>query len=213
MAAADPRQALADIRKQLSEERRRQETAAREQSEKEALARREAGLFRTLVGDATPVNQGNRVLRSTKPPPPVPLRRAADPAQEPPAAAAFSDGADDLLPVGEDAPFARDGVAPQTLRKLRRGDPPPQATLDLHGLNRDQARSALYGFLHGALRQGARCVRVVHGKGLGSSHGQPVLKTLVRRWLTQSGQVLAYVAAAPADGGDGALLVLLQPRG
>jgi DNA-nicking Smr family endonuclease len=212
MAAADPRQALADIRKQLSEERRRQEIAAREKTEKDALARREAGLFRALVGDATPVNQGDRVLRAAKPPPPVPLRRAADPAQAPRAAAAFSDGADDLLPIGEDAPFARDGVAPQTLRKLRRGDPPPQATLDLHGLNRDQARNALSGFLQDALRQGARCVRVVHGKGL-SSHGQPVLKTLVRRWLTQSGQVLAYVAAAPADGGDGALLVLLQPRG
>jgi DNA-nicking Smr family endonuclease len=210
--AADPRQTLADLRNRLSEDRRKQDIAAREKAEKDAVARREASLFRALVGDATPISQGNRAVKSVKPPPPVPLRRSADGGQDDNPPAAFSDGADGPMPGGEDAPFARDGVAPQTLRKLRRGDPAPQATLDLHGMNRDQARSGLSTFLQRALIEGMRCVRVVHGKGISSANGQPVLKTLVRRWLTQSGQVLAYVPAPPADGGDGALLVLLQPR-
>ena len=213
MAADDPRQALADIRNRLSEERRKQEIAARQRTEKDALARRESGLFRAVVGDTTPISQPNRVVKSVQAPPPVPLRRSS--AAEPEAAqlSSFSDGADGALPTGEDAPFARDGVAPQTLRKLRRGDPPAQATLDLHGMNRDQARNALSTFLQRALQDGSRCVRIVHGKGISSIDGQPVLKSLVRRWLTQSGQVLAYIPAHPAEGGDGALLVLLQPRG
>lgn len=213
MAAEDPRQVLADIRNRLSEDRRKQDIAAKEKAEKDALARREAGLFRALVGDATPISQGNRAVRSTKAPPPVPLRRPADANGYDSPPATFSDGALDTMPTGDDAPFARDGIAPQTLRKLRRGDPAPQATLDLHGMNRDQARNALSSFLQHALYQALRCVRVVHGKGISSTNGQPVLKTLVRRWLSQSGQVLAYVPASPADGGEGALLVLLQPRG
>jgi hypothetical protein len=37
----------------------------------------------------------------------------------------------------------------------------------LHGLRSDEAREALGGFIRQAHRQGWRCVRVVHGKGLG----------------------------------------------
>ena len=213
MAKDDPRQALADIRGRLSEDRRKKEAAARQQAEKDGLQRREADLFRSVVGDATPISQPTRVANQVKPPPPLPLRRtsAAEPDADPPAS--FSDGVDGAMPTGEDAPFARDGIAAQVLRKLRRGDPPAQATLDLHGMNRDQARNALSAFLRRALQDGMRGVRVVHGKGISSTAGQPVLKSLVRRWLVQSGQVLAFVPASPAEGGDGAVLVLLQPRG
>ena len=56
-----------------------------------------------------------------------------------------------------------------------------------------------------------RCVRVVHGKGLGSPGKSPVLKGRVQSWLVQKKEVLAFVQARPIDGGAGALLVLLQP--
>ncbi len=213
MAKDNPLKALADIRNRLSEDRRRQEIAARQKSEKDSLARREAGLFRAVVGDATPISPPNRVINATRPPPPLPLRRTSADATDAGQPSPFSDGVDSPMPTGDDAPFARDGVAPQTLRKLRRGDPPAQATLDMHGMNRDQARNALSAFLQRALQDGLRGVRIVHGKGISSTDGKPVLKSLVRRWLTQSGQVLAYIPAHPGDGGDGALLVLLQPRG
>ena len=55
-----------------------------------------------------------------------------------------------------------------------------------------------------------RCVRVIHGKGLRSNNREPVLKTKVKHWLTQRVEVLAYCQARPADGGGGALLVLLK---
>ena len=54
------------------------------------------------------------------------------------------------------------------------------------------------------------CVRVVHGKGLGSPGREPVLKSRVHSWLVQKQEVLAFVQARPAEGGNGALVVLLR---
>ncbi|RZJ50981.1 MAG: DNA mismatch repair protein MutS, partial [Acidovorax sp.] len=62
-----------------------------------------------------------------------------------------------------------------------------------------------------AHKTGLRCLRVVHGKGLGSPGKSPVLKSRVQRWLVQKSEVLAFVQARPIDGGAGALVVLLQP--
>jgi len=93
--------------------------------------------------------------------------------------------------------------------RLRRGHWAVQAQIDLHGLRRDEAREALGQFLRDAQRAGLRCVRVVHGKGLGSPGRTPVLKDKVHGWLIQKNQVLAFVQARPLDGGAGALLVLL----
>ena len=66
-------------------------------------------------------------------------------------------------------------------------------------------------FIRLAHRTGLRCVRVVHGKGLGSPGKTPVLKGRVQGWLVQKKEVLAFVQARPADGGAGALVVLLAP--
>jgi DNA-nicking Smr family endonuclease len=53
-------------------------------------------------------------------------------------------------------------------------------------------------------------VRIVHGKGLHSDSGVPVLKNLVDRILRQRADVLAYHSAPAAQGGHGAVLVLLK---
>jgi DNA-nicking Smr family endonuclease len=54
-------------------------------------------------------------------------------------------------------------------------------------------------------------VRIVHGKGLGSRHREPVLKGKLRKWLAVRDEVLAYCQAPSAQGGSGAVLVLLRP--
>ncbi len=113
--------------------------------------------------------------------------------------------ADDLLS------FRQDGIGVDVTRRLRRGDWSIQRQLDLHGLRRDEAREQLGHFIREAQQQGIRCVRVVHGKGLGSPGKAPVLKNRVHNWLAQMKAVLAFVQAKPADGGAGALLVLLAP--
>ena len=81
--------------------------------------------------------------------------------------------------------------------------------MDLHGLNRDEARQALVEYLNECQRRGMRCVRVVHGKGHGSPNRQPVLKAKVQRWLAQSAEVIAFAQASGPQGGAGALIVLL----
>lgn len=114
-----------------------------------------------------------------------------------------------LLHTDETLSFRRPGMGPDVVRKLRRGDWSIQRQLDLHGFRREDAREALAAFIRDASKAGLRCVRVVHGKGLGSPGKAPVLKGRVQSWLVQKREVLAFVQARPAEGGAGALVVLL----
>lgn len=115
-----------------------------------------------------------------------------------------------LLDTDDHLSFRRPGIGVDVTRKLRRGDWSIQRQLDLHGLRRDDAREALGQFIRDAHKHGIRCVRVVHGKGLGSPGKVPILKSRVHSWLVQKNEVLAFVQAKPADGGAGALVVLLM---
>ena len=114
-----------------------------------------------------------------------------------------------LLHTDETLSFRRPGMGPDVVRKLRRGNWSIQRQLDLHGFRREDAREALAAFIRDAGKAGLRCVRIVHGKGLGSPGKAPVLKGRVQSWLIQKQEVLAFVQARPAEGGAGALVVLL----
>jgi DNA-nicking Smr family endonuclease len=118
---------------------------------------------------------------------------------------------DDALDSGEELVYARDGVGRDVLRKLRRGHWVVEDALDLHGMNREQAALAVAEFLRHCLKRRMRCVRIVHGKGLGSRNREPVLKVKLRKWLLRE-EVLAYCQAPTAEGGSGAVLVLLRGR-
>jgi DNA-nicking Smr family endonuclease len=110
----------------------------------------------------------------------------------------------------EDASYLQDSVPANVLKKIYRGHWAIEAKLDLHGMNRDMARASVNRFIGECVHLKKRCVRIIHGKGLGSEYGVPVLKRLVPVWLKQKKEVLAFTTARPADGGDGALLVLLK---
>ena len=96
------------------------------------------------------------------------------------------------------------------LRKLRGGHWVAEDNLDLHGMNRVEAAAAVAAFLRRCLARRLRCVRIVHGKGLGSRNREPVLKAKLRKWLALRDEVLAFCQAPAADGGGGAVLVLLK---
>ena len=113
--------------------------------------------------------------------------------------------------TGDDAAFRRPGVPDGAWRRLRRGRFAIEAEIDLHGLTRHAAHDALREFLGDCVRRGLACVRVIHGKGLRSGPGGPVLKHVAEHWLQRIENVRAYTAARPADGGSGAVLVLLGP--
>jgi DNA-nicking Smr family endonuclease len=172
----------------------------------------EARLFREAMADAQPIRSVAIAPRGAPRPKPMPFQTLAD------ERAALADSLSDAIPwdaeTGEELRFLRDGLRHDILRKLRRGHWVVQAGLDLHGMNRMEARVALAEFLHGCVHAGLRCVRIVHGKGLGSPNREPVLKHLTRVWLMRREEVLAFCEAPPAHGGAGAALVLLRsPRG
>ena len=103
------------------------------------------------------------------------------------------------------------------LQRLKRGEIAVQEELDLHGADAREAEQLLRAFLHDARQHGVGCVRIIHGKGLHgaasiASSGMPVLKNLVDRMLRHRADVLAFHSAPPAQGGTGAVLVLLAPR-
>ena len=114
-----------------------------------------------------------------------------------------------LLDTDDALSFRRPGISVEVTRRLRRGEWAIQGQLDLHGLRTEEAREALGQFIRESHKKGLRCLRVIHGKGHGSPGKSPVLKGRVQSWLVQKVQVLAFVQAKPAEGGGGALLVLL----
>jgi DNA-nicking Smr family endonuclease len=122
---------------------------------------------------------------------------------------------DDFYPAhelesGEELLYLRTGQSPDVLSKLRRGFWVIQAKIDLHGLISDEAREYVAEFLSDCKKKNIRCVRIVHGKGLGSRNREPVLKHKLRNWLMQKDEVIAYAQAKPEDGGSGAVIVLLK---
>ena len=167
--------------------------------------------FRAAVGAVTPLAIRQRVEHDRPPHPPVAHKRLEDDQQVLIASVSDEFEIDTLLHPDADLSFRRPGLGPDVLRKLRRGEWVIQDHLDLHGLRVDEARELLGQFLREALRRGLRCVRVVHGKGLGSKDRQPVLKGKARVWLAQRDEVIAFCQARPAEGGSGALVVLLRP--
>lgn len=118
----------------------------------------------------------------------------------------------DEFETGETLAYTAHGVQDRVLRQLRRGQFRREAELDLHGLNREKARQEVAAFLAWSRDQDLRCVRVIHGKGNGSPNSGPVLKRLLDGWLRKLDCVVAFCSARPADGGSGALYVLLRRR-
>ncbi|MBX3637030.1 MAG: Smr/MutS family protein [Rubrivivax sp.] len=190
-------------------EREAAERAARER-EARAAAERQRRQFADAVGPVTPLPHHGRADPSAPRPEPLPRQRTLD--EQAALREALSDEVDleSLLLTDDGLSFRRSGVGPDVVTRLRRGHWAIQAEVDLHGLRRDEARERLAGFVREAEKRGARCLRVVHGKGLGSPGREPVLKARVQRWLGQHAGVIAFTQASGPQGGAGALIVLLK---
>jgi DNA-nicking Smr family endonuclease len=143
-------------------------------------------------------------------------RQAADEDAEVEAALADlvgGSGEFDLSDTSEFVEGAAHGLDPHLLRRLRAGDYAVQATLDLHGLTRDEARKAVATFIDRERSAHRRSVLIIHGRGLHSKDHIPVLKDEIKVWLARgrTGRgVLAFCSARPCDGGVGALYVLMR---
>lgn len=169
----------------------------------------EASLFRAAVKDVKPFTAPPKDEYKLKPKP-IPLQFIKDEQQ-----ALVDSLSDHYIPAheietGEELLYLRDGHSPDILSKLRRGHWVIQAKIDLHGLISDEARAYVSAFISDCKKRGVRCVRIVHGKGLGSRNREPILKNKLRGWLMQKDEVIAYAEAKKQDGGSGAVIVLLK---
>jgi DNA-nicking Smr family endonuclease len=164
----------------------------------------DAGLFHREMADVEPLKTEQR----HRPAPKRSQLRIRPPALSSAIADVFSDA-----PLADDCPeqlsFARSGVQPATLKKLRQGRLEVEEDIDLHGMTVDAARTYLRDFLSECEATGTRVIRIVHGKGY-RSQGAPVIKGMVNRWLRELPMVLAFHSAIPAEGGTGAVVVLLK---
>ncbi len=203
-------QDLAAIKKAMAQQQAQAEAERERRLEQERRERSERELFARAIGAVKPLSAPARVVLQSQPPPPQALQKDLD--DQAVLRESLSDEFDvsTLLDVDDQMSYRAKGIGTDITRKLRRGEWSIQGQIDLHGLRSDEAREALSQFMREAVRQGWRCLRVVHGKGLGSPGREPVLKSKVQRWLVQKAEVLAFVQAKPSEGGAGALLVLLR---
>ena len=202
---------LQQLQRSLAEQREREaaEAATRAAAEKQRAA--EQDLFTRAIGATQPLRRRPSVPLAPEPPAPIPVQHQLD--EQRVLHESLSDEFDvtTLLDADDAMSFRRSGIHTDVTRKLRAGEWSIQREIDLHGMRSDEAREALGAFVRTAHKQGLRCVRVVHGKGIGSPGRQPVLKAKVQRWLIQKNETLAFVQAKPSEGGAGALVVLLAP--
>ncbi|GAB7527373.1 Smr/MutS family protein [Paraburkholderia sp. 2C] len=203
---------LATLRDALKKQSQHQQQQQAQVREAKRAADADSNLFRRELGEGvTPLGAKPRATLPRNPPAPLPVQTRLDEAAV--LTEAISDEFDPemLLDTDESLFYCRPGIAQEVVRKLRRGAWIVQSQLDLHGMRREEAREALAEFIRDSSKKGLRCLRVIHGKGLGSIGKEPVLKGKVRAWLVQKEEVIAFCQARPHDGGAGAVLVLLQP--
>ena len=176
-------------------------------SKKRPVSQEDAALFRDAASDVR-VLEDDRVAAHRRQPEPRPRSAAR---------ISTPDGGPEKIEPSIRAPerageqlFVRPGLQQKQVKRLRRGQFPIAAEADLHGTRIHEARVLLEEFLRDCRAEGLRCVRVIHGKGLGSRHGHAVLKWEVDGWLRRHDGVMAFCTAQPRDGGTGAVYVLLK---
>ena len=177
-------------------------------SKKGPVSEEDAALFRDAAGDVRAVDNDREPVYRSRP--------KAQPRARPAAKTISADtgqtpGSSIRAPQKESEQlFVRAGLQQKQIRRLRRGQMPIAAEADLHGMRILEAQLLLEDFLRDARARNYRCVRVIHGKGLGSRGGHAVLKWEVDRWLRSHEGVMAFCTAQPRDGGTGAVYVLLR---
>lgn len=171
----------------------------------------EDSLFRRLMSDAKPLKVDEKVAVPARKPKPKARFSRAD--EQSVLDESLQIDIDDLEESsGAALRFQRPTVGRTTMRMLTRGSYAIQAEIDLHGMTLAEAKPRLERFVRRCASNDKLCIRIVHGKGLGSGERGPVLKKAVDRWLRRWDFVLAFVSARQVDGGTGAVYVLLERR-
>ena len=168
----------------------------------------DARLFRESIGRVRPLRQVDAHAPKKPQPPPRAAKAEEDEARVRHELLVHAiDPAS--IEVGDEIHYLKPGQPAKILKQLKRGHFSVRAELDLHEMTLAVARNAVRDFLDDAIARGEYCVRIVHGKGLRSRGDGPVLKRMTATLLARRRDVLAYASARPAQGGTGAVIVLL----
>ena len=201
---------LGELKKTLAHQAELASQKAAEDARLARLQALEARVFLDAVDGVKPLAVAQRVA-----PPKTQVEPRAAQFERDEQAALWQTLSDDmdierLLDTDAALSYRRPGIGEDVTRKLRKGFWVVQDQIDLHGLRVEQAREAIANFFLHADKRSLRCLRIIHGKGLGSINREPILKDKVLRWLVQREEVIAFCQARPNDGGAGALIVLLN---
>ncbi|MDP1772314.1 MAG: Smr/MutS family protein [Methylobacter sp.] len=174
---------------------------------KKNLTPEDSDLFRQTIGKVHAVKNDKVQLTADNKPRPYPKAQAVNLEGHLNATAEFDV---EKLGIEDSVSYTAPGLQHNVLKKLRKGQFGLDAEIDLHGLNSNEAKRQLLHFLHYSVKNGCRCVHIVHGKGYRSEDNHPVLKNNLNLWLRQHQDVQAFCSAPPKDGGTGAVFVLLR---
>src|SRR3954469_21910266 len=166
----------------------------------------DARLFRESIGRVRPLESDAPPLRPKPEPRAVQFESDEARVRQELLAHAFDPAA---IELGDEIHYLKSGQPAKLLKQLRRGHFSIRAEIDLHEMTATVARDAVRAFLDEAIARGEYCVRIIHGKGLRSRAEGPVLKRMTATLLSRRKDVLAYASARPAQGGTGAVIVLL----
>jgi len=172
---------------------------------KNTLADDDVAMFRKSVDGIKPIKQDKIQLK----PKPGNKKQTEDDNLLKQAAASFqfSDGFEAHFDSAQPLKYIKSNADSHQIKRLRRGDYPPELILDLHGCNKEDAKLEIAALIAAAIKQQFHCVCIVHGIG------NNVLKRTVPNWLVQHPAVLGFHQAPLQWGAKGALLVLIDlPR-
>lgn len=156
--------------------------------------------------DATPLQQNKQAREQSKT---RPFVRKSGTEKSELDLAPFRLPGNSTIEAGDVLSYQGNGVQNRLMRQLKQGKIKFENVLDLHGQTIEQAYQSMMQFIHQCQQHGQYCILIIHGQGYRSAGGVPVLKQNVDYWLQQHDSVLAFHSATPADGGKGAVYVLL----
>ena len=120
------------------------------------------------------------------------------------AAFEFSDGFEGNFDINQALKYVSPLADSHEVKRLSRGDYPPDFILDLHGVKKEQAKLEIAALIHAAQKKHVYCVSIMHGKGTYA------LKKSIPNWLVQHPAVMGFHQAPKEWGGQAALLVLID---
>ncbi|MBN3859470.1 hypothetical protein GKC56_02825 [Neisseriaceae bacterium PsAf] len=193
--------------KELSKIAKKSQEKSRQQEVKEKQKAKESEIdFARAIGEVKPVKIGNKHVSAKEKPKPYPTHVGISNDEE--KQHYIVNVQEDFIQEEPPTQYTRGGQGKNDIKKLLTGQVRIISTLDLHGYSQDEAQEVLNEFIEYVQKRGV-AGKIIHGSGLNARRFVSKLKTLVRSWLIEHPEVLAYTEP---NNNDGMVLILVKRR-